>query len=66
MPPNKNKGGEGQRESHAQNGLSEFKKPQRQRNNTVQPSAGYGDLELTRGWSGLERKLEDTTLFQQE
>lgn len=65
MPPNKNKG-EGQGESQAQDGLGEFKKPQRQLNNTVQPAAGYGDLELTREWSGLEGKLEENTLFQQE
>lgn len=38
----------------------------RQLNNTAQPAAGYGDLEVTKEWSGPEGKREDTTLFQQE
>lgn len=54
MPPNKNDG-EGQRESHAQVGLREFKQPRRLLSNTVQPATGYGDLEIRRESSGLEK-----------
>ena len=63
-PPDRNKGEKAKEKAKLRLDFSEFKRPQRQLGNAGQPAAGYGDLELKREGSGLERDLEDITLFQ--